>query len=108
MVDAVHVTVRGRQQVAALAVGVVDDGVEDRHPAQRAGLLLRARAARSTSSSTSIQSWHMPGPNGPSRKTVGGTMSQPVAAETSYAATSRSASVPSGKSQSGRSPAIGL
>ena len=34
MVDPVHVPGRGRQQVAALAVGVVDDGVEDRHPAQ--------------------------------------------------------------------------
>ena len=35
-------------------------------------------------------------------------MSQPSASETTYAASSRSASVPSGKSQSGRSPATGL
>ncbi len=50
----------------------------------------------------------MPGPNGPSRSTVGGTTSQPVASDTAYAATSRPASVPSGKSHSGRSPATGL
>ncbi len=56
----------------------------------------------------SIQSWHMPCPYGPSRSTVGGTRSQPVAREISYAATSRCASVPSGKSQSGCSPATGL
>ena len=35
-------------------------------------------------------------------------MSQPSASETAYAATSRLASVPSGKSHSGRSPATGL
>src|SRR5438093_1294208 len=50
----------------------------------------------------------MPGPNGPSRSTVGGTMSQPMAQSRTYAATSRNAKVPSGKSHSGRSPAIGL
>lgn len=50
----------------------------------------------------------MPGPYGPSRSTVGGISSQPRAAHTSYAATSRWASVPSGKSQSGCSPATGL
>jgi hypothetical protein len=50
----------------------------------------------------------MPGPNGPSRSTVGGTIRQPVASDTSAADTSRPASVPSGKSQSGRSPATGL
>src|ERR1700678_1428663 len=50
----------------------------------------------------------MPGPNGPSRMTVGGTTSKPAARDTAYAATSRPASVPPGKSQSGRSPATGL
>ncbi len=35
----------------------------------------------------------MPSPNGPSRSTVGGTISQPVARETVKAATSRRASV---------------
>src|ERR1700691_2020041 len=50
----------------------------------------------------------MPGPNGPSLCTVGGTTSQPEAFETRYADTSRPASVPCGKSQSGRSPATGL
>ncbi len=69
---------------------------------------LRASAARSTVSSTCTHSWHMPGPNGPSRMTVGGTTSQPVAWLTRYAPTSRPASVPSGKSHSGRSPATGL
>src|SRR5262249_14091547 len=69
---------------------------------------LRARATRSASASASIQSWHMPGPNGPSRITVGGTRCQPAARDTEYAATSRPASVPRGKSHSGRSPATGL
>ena len=32
VVDAVHVAVRERQEVADLAVGVVDDGIEDGHP----------------------------------------------------------------------------
>ena len=50
----------------------------------------------------------MPGPNGPSRSTVGGTTPHPLASETANAATSRPASVPSGKSHSGRSPATGL
>ena len=50
----------------------------------------------------------MPGPKGPSRSTVGGTTSQPVAQDTTYEATSRPASEPSGKSHSGRSPATGL
>ena len=59
--------------------------------------------------SASIHSWHMPGPNGPSsRYTVGGTRCQPAAWDTAYAATSRPARVPSGKSHSGRSPATGL
>ena len=40
--------------------------------------------------------------------TVGGTTSQPAARDTAYAATSRLASVPVGKSHSGRSPATGL
>src|SRR6185312_206711 len=69
---------------------------------------LRARVTRSTDLSASIHSWHMPGPNGPSRYTVGGTRSQPAAWDTAYAATSRPASVPCGKSHSGRSPAMGL
>src|SRR5215469_3796364 len=62
----------------------------------------------STSGSASIHSWHMPGPNGPSRITVGGTTSQPAVRDTAYAATSRPASEPAGKSHSGRSPATGL
>ena len=59
-------------------------------------------------STVSTHSCTMPGPNGPSRRTVGGTTPQPVASDTAYAATSRPASVPSGKSHSGRSPATGL
>ena len=50
----------------------------------------------------------MPRPCGPSRRNVWGTTSQPSASDTVYAATSRWARVPSGKSQSGRSPATGL
>lgn len=56
----------------------------------------------------SIHSWHMPSPYGPSLSTVGGTRPQPVASDISYAATSRRASVPSGKSHRGCSPATGL
>src|SRR4051794_31296410 len=43
VVDAVPVTVGHRGHVAALAVGVVDDGVEDRHPAQLRGVLVHER-----------------------------------------------------------------
>ena len=78
MVAAVQVAVGDRQQVADLPVGVVDDRVEDRHLAQPAWSLRRASATRSTSGSRSIHSWHMPGPNGPSRMTVGGTKFQPA------------------------------
>ena len=101
-----------RQQVAALAVGVVDHDVEHRaiRGAGRGCVAARAELEPEVDRPrrTSIHSWHMPAPNGPSRSTVGGTRSQPVASETSYAATSRAARVPSGKSHSGRSPATGL
>ena len=50
----------------------------------------------------------IPRPAGPSRKIVGGTKSIPVVSLRRKAANSRSASVPSGKSQSGLSPATGL
>ena len=50
----------------------------------------------------------MPGPYGPSRITVGGTIPKPPASDTSRADTSRPARLPSGKSHSGRSPATGL
>ena len=43
VVDAVPVPVGHRQHVAALAVGVVDDHVEDRHPPQRRGVLVDQR-----------------------------------------------------------------
>src|ERR1035437_9943593 len=55
---------------------------------------LRARATRSTLVSASIHSWHMPGPNGPSRNTAGGTMFQPAPPDTAYPATSPPASAP--------------
>ena len=61
-------------------------------------------ATTSTVGSGSMYAWSMPSPNGPSRRTVGGTMPQPLASDTCQAATSRRASVPSGKSSSGRSP----
>ena len=61
-----------------------------------------------SSSSGSIQRCTMPVPCGPSRRIVVGTTPQPSASETAYDATSRPARVPSGKSQSGRSPATGL
>src|SRR3954454_2198455 len=50
----------------------------------------------------------MPRPCGPSRRKVSGTRPQPSASETTYAASLRSARVPSGKSHNGRSPATGL
>ena len=65
-------------------------------------------ATTSTSGSASTNAWTMPSPNGPSRRIVGGTIPQPVASDTCQAATSRRASVPSGKSSSGRSPRVGL
>ena len=66
-----------REQVAGLAVGVVDRGVEDGDPPQaRVRVDAPARRGR-PSASARIQSWTMPSPNGPSRRTVGGTMSQP-------------------------------
>ena len=45
----------------------------------------------------------MPGPAGPSRRTVSGITDQPRASEIRYEATSRPARVPSGKSHSGTS-----
>src|SRR5262245_44040941 len=62
----------------------------------------------SASGSTSIHCWSMPSPPGPSRRSVGGTMPQPIASDTRYAATSRRVSVPIGKSNSGRSPRVGF
>ena len=50
----------------------------------------------------------MPVPNGPSRKSVGGTQFNDIASLIKYAANSRLAKVPSGKSQSGLSPDTGL
>src|ERR1700739_5179565 len=50
----------------------------------------------------------MPGPDGPWRMMVYGTMFQPRCVDTRYAPSSRPARVPSGKSHSGASPEIGL
>src|SRR4029453_10478246 len=77
-------------------------------PSQPSATSPRGTMSTSSRSSTSIHSWHIPSPNGPSRSSVGGTSDQPSASETRYAAYSRWASVPSGKSHSGRSPATGL
>ena len=79
------------------------DQVHQPRPARRASSRRRPRHRCRIRPST--HSCTMPGPNGPSRSTVGGTTPQPVAADDRYAATSRPASVPSGKSHSGRSPA---
>src|SRR5690349_15567132 len=62
----------------------------------------------SASGSTSIHSWSMPSPYGPSRSSVGGTSRHSRASDTRYAATSRRVSVPIGKSNSGRSPTVGF
>ena len=79
-----------------------------RHTERRRVSLVMTISSTSTDSSTSIQAWTMPGPSGPSRSNVGGTMSQPLASETRNAARSRLPSVPMGKSSSGRSPRRGL
>src|SRR3712207_7282029 len=58
VVDAVHVPLRRRQQVAALAVGVVDDRVEERHPLQRRVLRARQRDKVEDRKSTRLNSSH--------------------------------------------------
>ena len=50
----------------------------------------------------------MPSPNGPSRMTVGGTMSQPLASETAWAADLAAGQRSVREVVSGRSPRIGL
>ena len=82
VVYAVYPSIGEGEQVAGLAVGVVEDRVEDRDTPQR-------RIVRPD-------------------QLVGGTISQPLASDRVWAATSRQASVPSGKSYRGRSPRIGL
>ena len=134
VVDAVAVAVGHLQDVPALAVGVVDE--RRRRPPSGAAASESSWTSEIgwSCSSTPSKTWRkpagtapsgttvtaacrwsgsrhtctMPGPCGPSRRMVCGTTSQPSASETTYAATSRRARVPSGKSQSGRSPATGL
>jgi len=67
MIAAEQVAVAVRQEMADLAVGIVHHSVEDGHERSAALSWLRASAMTSTVSSDSIHSWHMPGPNGPSR-----------------------------------------
>ena len=62
----------------------------------------------SLSSTSSTHRCTIPRPAGPSRMMVCGTMFHPSAAEMRYAARSRPARVPSGKSHSGCSPGDGL
>ena len=81
MVDAVDVARLDRQQVRALAVGVVRERIEEAHRRSRSSLVMTI-SSTSTDSSISIHAWTMPGPNGPSRRSVGGTMSQPLASDT--------------------------
>src|SRR4051794_36244186 len=59
-------------------------------------------------STVSTHNCTIPLPNGPGRNTVGGTTPNPDASEIKYVDTSRPASVPFGKSHSGRSPRTGL
>ncbi len=108
VVHPVDAVVGADQDVPALAVGVVDHDVERGHRAQRwvVGVHQHGRLAAasrgpaapaaspsgtasgettSTSSTSSRVSTHrctMPGPNGPSRNTVGGTSDQPAACDT--------------------------
>ena len=111
VVDPAHRPVGADEHVSALAVGVVEHRVQHRHPAQlgpvgvhQADLTVGAvgspslasrmrsqpsgmaalgtTSTRLTAGSVSTHSWHIPGPNGPSRSRVGGTRSQPVARET--------------------------
>ena len=107
VVDAVHVAVGRREQVAALAVGVVDHRVEHGHPAQGGRSARISRRQVDGLVDVDPQLHHARAeravPQHRRRHHV-----QPVASETTYAATSRPASVPSGKSHSGRSPRTGL
>ena len=115
VVDAVAVPVGHRQHVAALAVGVVHDRVEDGHPAQRAGVLVHQRhrlveavdavedvppALRHRALGDDVDRGLLlvglaataaPCRDRAGRRagTCGGTTSQPVATDTAYAATSR-------------------
>ena len=82
MIAAVKVPACGGEQMADLPVCVVHHRVEDGHvPQPIEWSVRRARATRSTVASASIHNWHMPGPNGPSRYTVGGTTSHPAASD---------------------------
>ena len=130
VVDAVAVAVGHRQHVPALAVGVVDHDVEDRHPAQRVGVLVdqrdrpvvarRGRRRRGGSP-------RAPRPRAPGRRRPAPGRARATAAPCPARAARRAgssaarrpsrgprtrrtprprapASVPSGKSHSGRSP----
>ena len=86
VVDALDPPVGAGQQVAALAVGVVDHGVEDRHPAQ-----VRVVAAGQLGQVDRLvdvdpQLAHARRRTARRACTVGGTTSQPLASLTRYAA----------------------
>src|SRR5699024_1806879 len=78
--------------------------------ARSLGSSVSSASGSSTASSSCwcTQTWADPGPNGPSTIVVYGTTSKPPAADIRYAATSRPARLPDGKSHSSRSPRIGL
>ena len=107
MVDHEQVALGREQAVAGLAIGVVHHDVEQRHAAElvralvphREEVLRRVELHEALDRARALRPVAQDG-----RRTVG----QPSAPATSYAATSRPASEPSGKSHSGDSPAFGL
>ena len=85
------------QDVPTLAVGVVDQRVEHREPAQAGRRGSGSCAARPPRRRRRSTAGPCPGPAGPSRRIVGGTIDHPIASDTCQAATSRWASVPVGE-----------
>ncbi len=104
------VAVGGQEQhVAALAVGVVGEDVEQRHRPEPV-VQVRVRLVDREVVLAVIggdEPLHRAFPEGPSRSTVGGTTCSPRCSLRRYVATSRRCS-PGSKSHSGRSPRTGL
>src|SRR5829696_2668571 len=109
------------EDVSALAVGIVDQDIENGEQPQlgpigvdhRNRCVVRSKPVHAgepavASMSSSTHRCSDPGPSGPSTSTVHGTRSKPPIRDTSYAATSRSPNVRCGKSHRGRSPWAGL
>ena len=104
VIDRPQPTVLALEHVTALAIGVVDHRVERGEGREVLGPLLdeHEEVPLRVVLDEELQGARPSGAS--SRRTVGGTKPHPPASLTTNAATSRAASVPSGKSHSGRSP----